>query len=82
MKGGFLIYKCRKCGAEVKNTHVPDVQLALILIINGDKLPAKWGGNETLHGIHTCNAFYVNLDKRNFPVYGVTDLIGGEEDKT
>lgn len=41
---GFLVYKCRRCGEVEKSCHVPNVQMAVILITEGQKLPSVWGG--------------------------------------
>lgn len=68
MKQGFLVYKCRKCGNIVKNTHVPDVDTAIILIVSGNTLPEKWGGTARIIDIHSCEDGSI----------GVSDLIGGE----
>lgn len=70
-KGGVLVYRCRKCGKLDKSTHAPDVNMAVILIAQGAKLPSEWGGFQPkMIGIHAC--------KDNEA--GITDLIGGEED--
>ena len=69
-KGGFLVYKCRRCGKIVKETHVPDVMMAVTVIVCGTKLPKSWGAaTPRLTECHICE------DKQ----MGV-DLIGGEED--
>ena len=71
-KAGFLIYKCRKCSKEVRSIHVPDIGLAVGHIASGLKLPFIWGGAQPeLTDVHICD------DGSR----GVTDLIGGEEDK-
>lgn len=37
MTPGFLIYKCRRCNAERKGPHVPDIYSAGLEIINGEE---------------------------------------------
>jgi hypothetical protein len=71
-KGGFLVYKCRRCGELVKNSHAPDVDMAVTLVVIGSEMPSDWGGI-TPHMIeaHACKDGNI----------GVTDLIGGEADK-
>ena len=72
MKSGVLVYKCRRCGELSKHIMVPDVDMALVCIMNKITAPKKWNGN--LPGIlnmHTCG------DGNT----GITDLIGGEKDK-
>lgn len=69
-KGGFLLYKCRICGGIEKKTHAPDGLIALIHLINGDKLP--WEGVQPyMLTLHTCN-------KKST---GIADLIGVEYDE-
>jgi hypothetical protein len=73
-KGGWLQYKCRKCGKIEQNIHAPDATYALLLIMNGhyDTLEKIWGGMPVRqHSIHCCK----NGE------YGVSDLIGCIEDK-
>lgn len=70
MEPGILIYKCRRCGQEVKNIHAPDILTTVISAMMGTKTP--WGGipvDKT--DIHACSDGGV----------GVTDLIGAERDK-
>lgn len=71
-KGGFLIYKCRRCGKLNKNIHVPDGLIAIShLLVNGN-LHGLWGGAiASLKDICSCNDGNI----------GVTDLIGCEFDK-
>ncbi|CAH8247374.1 hypothetical protein WJ0W_004608 [Paenibacillus melissococcoides] len=69
MSSGFLLYKCRQCGAVEKNVHVPDVMIAFVNITMGEPLPKEWGGSVGLIGMHSCS------DGR----IGVTDLIGATE---
>lgn len=72
MKSGLLVYKCRRCGEEVKDTHVPDSTLALLSILRGWDLPKEWGAIiPQTTDIHECK------DKN----LGVCDLIGCELDK-
>jgi hypothetical protein len=72
-KGGFLQYKCRRCGEIVQDTHVPDLQAALLYILNDwDMKIMGWTGvpaNKT--DTHRCKK----------DEWGVIDLIGGVEDK-
>ena len=74
MNPGFLIYRCRRCGEEVRNTHVPLVLTAVTLLQAGKQLPESWGPmskSVSLIGVHECSS----------GGYGVTDLISGEEIK-
>ena len=81
-KGGTLIYKCRNCGKEYEEVHVPDVNFAL-LAITGDfqhkeivdefYKTCEWAkefNRKDLTAIHFCSE----------KVFGVADLIGGETD--
>jgi len=71
MKGGSLIYKCRRCGKEHAAYHVPNAVVALIDLVSGRALPQSWGGPGVKPtNIHACS------DGR----LGVTDLIGADED--
>ncbi len=71
-KGGFLIYKCRKCGELIKNSHVPDVFIALVFAQTGRDSSKLWSGGTRIQMIdnHYCDDGCI----------GVTDLIGAEED--
>jgi hypothetical protein len=71
MKGGVLLYKCRRCGVESERFGVPDLLVALSSIASG-KWPSEWCGfNPETTNLHVCG------DGR----YGISDLIGGDEDK-
>jgi hypothetical protein len=72
MKGGLIVYKCRRCGKENKSLHVPDATLALITLIHGWEFPKEWGCMiPALFDICHC-------DDGNM---GVSDLIGVDLDK-
>ena len=67
--GGKLLYKCRLCGAVDSNTYVPDIQLAILCILNGYPKPEQWVGMlPSASSTHLCE------DGKT----GVADLIGGE----
>ena len=74
MKGGFLVYRCRRCDAEIKEIHVPQLQPAIAMILCGlEEMweKKKWGA--------------VMPDKIEFHLcedgnIGITDLFGGEFD--
>ncbi len=68
--GGFLIYKCRSCGALVEKLHVPNVGLALICLTKNIPLPREWGATS----VHVVSSHFCTDDK-----HGMTDLIGGRE---
>ncbi len=69
--GGMLVYRCRKCKARYANCHAPNLHTALICIVDGYEFPKKWGGMlPKMTDIHTCSK----------GVFGIGDLIGGEED--
>ncbi len=72
MKGGNLLYKCRRCGALSVESHAPDLGIALACAIVGSPMPESLGSiPPRMYGVHRC-----------FPsVWGVADLIGGDEDK-
>lgn len=75
-KGGVLIYRCRRCGEEVQNTHIPNLRLGVVSIA-GNFWPADlWGGPAPrLVDLHVfCR------DQFGVAGVGVTDLIGGQED--
>lgn len=71
MKGGMLRYRCRMCGEEYENKHVPDVSLAISHIVYG------WDNPWPQSGI------WAALVEPHYHKdgYGVADLIGGREDK-
>lgn len=77
MRPAYLIYKCRRCGQIIKPVSVPDGLPNLVRMVN-DMPPRDAAGilllpKPGLNGIHLCDA-------QNTPnVFGVTDLIGGEE---
>lgn len=69
---GFLVYKCRKCGKEIKSVHVPDGAIALSVIMFDNPTPKSWGvmvAGKT--DVHSCGDGSL----------GVGDLIGFEKDK-
>ncbi len=71
-KGGYLQYKCRRCGVIIQNTHAPDIFIALICIMNDwETNKMGWiGMSPQKTDIHTCK----NGE------YGISDLVGGIED--
>lgn len=73
MSGGFLVYKCRQCGAIDDAMHVPDTRIALVHLTTGLKLPPSWGplASSTML-VDVCNCGDGN--------YGVSDLIGTKND--
>lgn len=72
-EGGFLVYKCRRCGGEVRNTHVPDGVTVLYYLLFGYDIPSHWWRTPLPHkeSIHHCKDGSL----------GVADLIGVEIDK-
>lgn len=67
-KGGMLRYKCRMCGEEFQNTHVPDVSRAVSAIVFG--FPNPW----------PTSGIWPRLIEPHYHKgrgYGVADLIGG-----
>lgn len=71
MKGGFLKYKCRRCGEIEGSVHVPCCLVALSNINTNGKTPREWGMQIGITDIHSCNDG--NL--------GISDLIGAVLDK-
>jgi hypothetical protein len=72
-KGGEVRYKCRQCGEEYTSCHAPDVAHALqCAVFDFMVQPTSWGGL-TVHAVdvHQCRT----------GVWGVSDIIGGIEDK-
>ena len=81
-KGGVLIYRCRNCKKEYESYHVPDIQLAMIAIIN------NWDGTNQINtkdGYDWLQEFkgddMTETHNCNKSEYGVADLIKGVEDK-
>lgn len=66
-KSGCLIYKCRLCGELQSNIHVPDVDMSIISVMNGYKLPLPIISPTDLH---LCSDGKI----------GVCDLVGGKYD--
>jgi hypothetical protein len=66
-KGGMLRYKCRMCGEEFQNTHVPDVSRAVSAIVYD--FPNPWPNGGVLPSL-----IETHYHKDGF---GVADLIGG-----
>lgn len=60
-----MVYKCRRCGGLVRNTHVPDIMFGVISGVTDSAMP--WGKVHMLSS-HICPD----------DAHGVTDLIGGE----
>lgn len=68
---GIIIYKCRRCGDLEKSTHVPNVDKAVILTVNGIGTPKDWGPlSPKMISVHSCKDGNI----------GVSDLIGGITD--
>lgn len=54
-KPGTIIYKCRRCGDLEKSTHVPNVDRAVTLMVNGIEMPKDWGPlHPKMTSIHSC----------------------------
>jgi hypothetical protein len=71
-KGGYIEYKCRRCGKIDACVHVPDMKLCVILLTVEVPLPEQWGGlRPTMLSVHGCDDGGL----------GVSDLIGGVSDK-
>lgn len=64
----MLRYRCRMCGEEFQNTHVPDVMVAIQAIINGWSNP--WP--DSAFPLPGLVEMHVHQDG-----YGTADLIGG-----
>ena len=70
-RGGFLAYKCRRCGDRIEQCHAPELDLALICLTSNNPLPKEWFGvSPGMTGLHYCSRIHV----------GITDLIGGTLD--
>ena len=69
-EGGYLVYKCRRCGGINTNTHSPQLMEDMtVFLATGRQLSS---GNPMIkHPLHCCADG--NL--------GVMDLIGGEYDE-
>lgn len=67
--GGYLYYKCRRCGLIVANTHVPNSMHTFVMLQMKGEYHDQ-GGSVYLIDFHICE------DK----VRGVTDLVGFGED--
>lgn len=68
---GVLVYKCRRCGEIEKSIHVPDVNMAVILIVLGSDMPKDWGHlSPKMTSIHNCRDGDI----------GICDFVGGEKD--
>lgn len=76
-RGGWLEYRCRRCGEVMRQeVHVPNLLLALASISASGRTPTAWGGvplGET--GLHLqCR------DAGGSPGIGYADLQGGSLD--
>lgn len=71
MKGGFLEYKCRRCGEVVQRPHVPDINIAMACLIINKVTPKGWGIQVGMTDIHGCKDGDL----------GLLDLIGAVSDK-
>lgn len=69
-RGGFMVYKCRRCGLEFADSHVPDVLVAAISIMTSGRTPSSWGITMGERDSHNCN------DKQ----IGIADLVGFDKD--
>jgi hypothetical protein len=70
MKGGWLIYKCRKCDEKYQNTHTSDLSTMLFSVIIGGNCHKQSEIIPDMLDLHYCNAKNV----------GIADLIGGIKD--
>ena len=79
MRPGTLIFKCRLCGKHEEGIHTPDVMLTIMYLmgeIPEDRVP-DWinkGIPISSTGIHSCTSPFEGCT-------GVSDLVGGREDK-
>lgn len=72
-KPGLLEYKCRRCGEISSSIHAPDVNMALLAIMNDwDINKLGWTGMM----VHKTEPHHCKDGG-----FGVSDLIGGVEDK-
>jgi hypothetical protein len=70
-QGGMLRYRCRMCGEEFEDKHVPDVERAVGAIVYG--FPNPW----------PQSGVWARLIEPHFHTdgnMGVADLIGGRRD--
>lgn len=72
MKGGLIVYRCRRCGAEIKEIHVPQLQKAIVFILTDLPWPEDWEG-----GIKPDRTEFHLCGDGNI---GIMDLLGGEFD--
>lgn len=74
MKDGRLVYRCRRCGAEIKKIDVPQLQPAIAMILYDleDAWKKKKWGAEMPDKVEFHHCEDGNI--------GITDLIGGEFD--
>jgi len=80
MRGGWLVYKCRKCGKLDRSAHVPDVRRALVSIGVDGRTPREWGNWSGLTGMHYCTEAVGSIKSGQGAMIGVSDLISAEED--
>lgn len=77
MRGGWLIYKCRRCGVLDQSTHVPDVYAWMLAAMSGDMKYLRDYDNVldvSMFSFHSCS---LEADKA---VIGISDLIGATKD--
>jgi hypothetical protein len=70
--GGWLRYRCRLCGEEYQNVHVPDVTRAVSAIVYD--FPNPWPLSAGLPQL-------IETHYHEDGSYGVSDLIGGVVDE-
>lgn len=75
MAQGVLIYRCKYCNVSFNGVHVPDVELALITLMNDYEPPSNWIGKEMLHKftLHHCGT--------EGRLVSIAEVVGGEKDK-
>jgi hypothetical protein len=66
-RGGFMLYKCRRCGGVDDSVHVPSIVWAFTQIDQNGSTKEIPGAPQGWHGLHRCN---------HGDVYGVSDLVG------
>ena len=67
-KEGYLIYRCRRCGVEIKTAKVNHLPVAVRTLCYSGTVYTATGREESAMRPHTCADGQV----------GITDIIGGE----
>ncbi|MDN9012400.1 hypothetical protein [Brevibacillus laterosporus] len=65
-RGGFLEYKCRRCGVVKNEFHAPNGFEAFLAISKNGSTPEEWGPCATWYGTHICDDKHLSI----------TDFIG------